>query len=193
MFEKLNEYAIDIETLSTSRLNLPAIAEIGAVKFDRTTGEILDQLHERIDLNSAMSIGKVDADTLRFWFAQKNAEEVMNKGYRASIVDAFISLEMFFGREKEKRIWAWGAEFDLRVIMGTSETINHPFDGMDEIDYRTVRDARTYCTELSEHFGIILPTQEAHTKHHALDDARHCALLVSTVYQHMNKAAERSA
>jgi len=189
---KITDYAIDIETLSTSRKNLPALVEIGAVKFDRESGVIIDEFHRYIELESALEYGTVDADTLNFWFAQSNAKMVMSEGPRTSIFDAFFGLESFlYCPDGRGRYWAWGAEFDLRVLIGTDEAISGPPGGEGQIPYRSVRDARTYCTELAEQFGIILPTQDARTKHNALDDAKHCARLVSGVYSQMMVAVER--
>lgn len=181
------DYAIDIETLSTSRVDLAAIVEIGAVEFDRETGAILQEFHERIDLDSALLYGKVDADTLRFWFSQPDAQAVMTQGCRLTIPGAFIRLNDFLTKGARTRYWAWGSEFDLRNIMGTIEAMGDPA----LINYHDVRDARTYCTELAEQFGIILPTQDQSTRHHALDDARHCARLVSGLYQQMMVIKER--
>lgn len=189
MLEATTDYAIDIESLSTSRVDLVAIVEIGAVEFDRETGAILREFHELIDLDSALLFGKVNADTLRFWFSQDHAEETMNIGYRQSIPDALMSLNSFLVKGARTRYWSWGSEFDLRNLKGTFETIGYP----DFLDHRDVRDARGYCTELSEQFGIELPRQDLSTKHHALDDARHCAKLVSGVYQQMMVVAERMA
>lgn len=184
------DYAIDLETLSTSRLELPAIVEIAAVEFDRCTGKIEREFHELIELESAMNIGKVDADTLRFWFSQKNAESVMNKGYRIGLYEAMISLGRFLNQGQDRRIWSWGAEFDLRIVLATNQAMNDPL-WPNPIIYKDIRDARTYCTEIAEQFGIILPTQNLKTKHSALDDAIHCARLVSGVYSQMMVAAER--
>jgi hypothetical protein len=181
------DYAIDIETLSTSRWKLPAIVEIGAVAFDRETGAIEREFHERIDLDDALHLGNVDGDALRFWFGQPHAHSVMAKGYRQTIRGALIGLYVFLTKGASTNYWAWGAEFDMRILMGTIEAMSD----MDWIDYHEVRDARTYCNELAAQFGIVQPVQDPRTKHNALEDAKHCARLVSGVYQQMMVIKER--
>jgi len=62
------DISIDIETLGTS--NEAPVATIGAVQFDRSTGEFKKEFYERILLDSALKFGKADGDTIAFWLKQ---------------------------------------------------------------------------------------------------------------------------
>ena len=184
-----NDSAIDSETLGKSRAKLPAIVEIGAVAFDRESGKIQRELHVQIDLVSAVKSGHVDGETLTFWFSQPNAQQAMTRGARVHLNDALLALSSFV-TPGDSRIWSWGSDFDVRILGGAFEQsllMEWPWD------YRATRDARTYCTELAEQFGIVLPIQSPIGKHNALMDARHCAHLVSGVHQQMMVLSEACA
>lgn len=42
---KKNDFMIDVRTITTNRLKLPTVVEVGVVKFDRENAEILDDGH----------------------------------------------------------------------------------------------------------------------------------------------------
>ncbi len=195
------ELSIDLEALSVSRDQLPAMIEIGVVAFDRSRPAddcVVASFQRAIPFATATNCGSVDSDTLAFWEERgiKGGNDCLpgeKSGPLISLVQLSGFLELTLGRpmpellnDKSIRWWAWGAEYDLRIIQGLSERVGLPMP----IPYRGVRDARTYCTELADQFGIVLPKQDPATKHNALDDARHCARLVTGVTQSMEVIRE---
>lgn len=187
------DIAIDLETLSTSREHLPAVWEAGAVVFDRSrpAGDcVVDEIHWRTNPGIAQMHGHAHSDTLS-WLAMARPD-FADAGHQRSTYDLFSDLRGLLAANgvvdaRHVRWWAWGAEYDLRILQGLIErliVLNIP------LHYQQVRDARTYCTELADQFGIQLPKQDHATKHNALDDARHCARLVTGVTQQMEVIRE---
>lgn len=188
------DIAIDLETLSASREHLPAVWEVGAVVFDRSrpadccvVGDYIWQTHP-----SMAELHGISDWATRSWLAVSRPDlEAIRLHHSAR--EMISTLANFLGHHggdiagKNVRWWAWGAEFDLRILQGLIERVIVPDF---PIHYRHVRDARTYCTELSEQFGIVLPKQDQATKHNAIDDARHCARLVTGVTQQMDVIRE---
>ncbi|MFI9652913.1 3'-5' exoribonuclease [Guyparkeria sp. GHLCS8-2] len=190
------DIAIDLETLSTSREHLPAVVEIGAVVFDRSlpADECVTAFVTANTVPSMAEAGGYSDQATRDCLADERPILSAGGNYNCNgpwemLWRLSAWLESVDARSPDDATWwAWGAEFDMRILQGLVERAGVAGDF--PIHYRHVRDARTYCTELSEQFGIVLPKQDPDTKHHAVKDAAHCARLVTGVTQSMEVIRE---
>ena len=108
---------VDLETLGTD-LNSVIVA-IGAVKFDISTGEIIDTFYAPVDPESCQKIGMViDAATVWWWMhPDRNAarEELLRDEYREDVVNALGAFATWYGVDALP-IWGNGCMFDNQIL-----------------------------------------------------------------------------
>lgn len=155
---------LDLETLASKAPNA-AIISIGAVKFnpdfafDPVTAP---KFYQVIDIEDAMKYGRVEADTLKWWFDQKTAARKVFKCKRAVTLDeALLGFNEWYGGH-DLPVWGNGATFDNVVLTSAYQAtgIDRPWS------YRVDRCFRTLK-------NILPPVDEPEygVKHNALDDA----------------------
>lgn len=179
------DISIDIETLGT-RFDAPVIA-IGAVVFDRLTGNTGAEFYQEIDLDSAIRAGRVDGSTLSWWMTQSaTARGVFpvkkDKGSLATVLCNFAD----FCRSISGGVpivWGNGATFDITILEHAfavgSVGLSAPWH------YTNVRDMRTLVDVSGLALGAVPSVGVAHN---ALDDAKYQAHYIAAALMKVAKA-----
>lgn len=159
----MKDVMIDIETLGTTPGSV--ILSIGAVRFNMNTGELGDEMHAKIDINSSMDCGlNINPNTLKWWMNQdKEArDKVISGDYPLNVALGKLSI---FLKEGDF-LWGNSARFDLGLLeyAYNSVELDKPWD------FRNERDVRTLVAFKPE---IKANLQFDGTKHDALDDCKH--------------------
>ena len=157
----MKDVMIDFETLDTSPNAV--VVQIGAVEFDRTTGEIGREFKVNVDAQSAVNSGAtLNASTVEFWLNQSNeARASILASPKIPIYKAFDDLNKFLSNCKY--IWSH-ATFDFVILCQTLNRLHIK----PNFSYRSARDIRT-LVDLSG--GGTTAAREG-THHDALDDCR---------------------
>lgn len=160
----MTDVMIDLETLAVSVD--ACIVQVGAVYFDRYTGERGDIYKANVDVASGVTSGaKLDPDTVLWWIGQ-SAES------RASILaepkiefgQAMTELNLFLS--KAHHIWSH-ATFDFVIVMQAFKRLKlKPL-----FSYKRARDIRTLM-DLAGKNGSIKARHQG-VPHDALDDCYH--------------------
>lgn len=177
----MRDLSIDLETLGTTPGS--AILSIGAVLFDRDTGQLGAEFYKAIDLDSAMKNGTVSASTLRWWMNQdEDAKAVLIKPsgpFSAAILD----FQAFVASLSDDIVpWGNGATFDVSIL---EHAIRHcgsepPWHFRDVRDMRTLMDV---AKTLHDFDRTDFDFDFQGVAHNALDDARHQARLISAAWR----------
>lgn len=170
-------FMLDLETLSTRRD--AAIAQIGVTEFDPFTDRIGPGRCYNISLADAVQHGRVDGETLGWWFQQK--PEVIASVFgpsRCGLKDALLDLADFLHRQgpryanhttgEEFVVWADPSEFDHSIVVEACDRLGITWPW----PRRATRDMRTF-KELA--WAIVpkgdLPKDVGVGTHNALSDA----------------------
>lgn len=162
---KYPDLMIDLETMGANN-NAPIVA-IGAVAFNRATGEVGPTFYTGVNLTSSTKHGGVmDASTVLFWLKQSDeARQALTKG-ATTLPLALTDFDKFVRENTDPdKVWVWacGTDFDcviLRNAYQRAAKAEAPWKFWNQKDYRTLRDLHT--GKLPERTG---------THHNALDDA----------------------
>lgn len=182
--EIMKDISIDIETLST-RFDA-AILSIGAVAFNRDTGELGERMYAEVDVDSAMAKGHVSGSTLEWWMQQDGqARQVFISTNKTHLVVALGRLSRFLARHPDAKVWGNGATFDITIL-------EHAYASMGLTvpwKYFNIRDMRTIM-EAATALGFdkrSMPFEG--TKHNAVDDAAHQARVIARAWSTFSLAA----
>ena len=156
---------IDIETLGLEPG--AAILSIGAVKFDASG--IGEELHRAIDVRSCEEAGlSVDMETLDWHIVECSTFD--GRTLTDGVELATALRDFYTWAETADEYWANSPKFDATILEEAAE----PFGIEMPWEYYELRDVRT----IKNVPGVEEPSFEG-TEHHALDDAKHQARLVS--------------
>lgn len=175
-FEQFGNVMIDIETLSTHKD--AAIIEIGAVEFNKFTGEIGGTFNFIIDSSDWCKNDRhIDGETIQWWFKQSNAVRkrfsVKQEGVEyGNLHRALIDLTYFImdcdsiDEDKNVVVWGNGSSFDIAIL---ESAYNH-FDMNLPWKFWSVNDVRTIVA--------LNPSVKGNckcngTKHSAVDDCKY--------------------
>lgn len=154
---------LDLETLGTR--NDAMIIQVGAVYFDRMTGELGREFATCIDPGNYGDKFTVDYDTVKWWFEQSDAARGLVLRTPMSLVEAIFGLTHFLEGE-DITLWSH-ATFDMPILQHAFQTV-----GMkNPVPFRNMRDLRTLM-DLADHHSDA-PREGCH--HNALDDAKYQA------------------
>lgn len=158
----MKDLMIDIETLSTKKN--AAILSIGAVYFDRSSGEIGNTFYARISKDSALNYGVSDDSTLKWWEEQSEEARAEAFGGKLHAHDVAESLSEFI--EPDTKLWGNGSVFDITILENWFDSV-----GIDTPwDFWNIRDVRT----IVDWFDIDVKSFSRDGVHHnALDDCLH--------------------
>jgi exodeoxyribonuclease VIII len=180
---KQNNISLDIETAGKGPN--AAIVSIGAVVFDPLTGELGSEFYQVIKLASSANYGKLDADTLQWWFKQTpQAQAVFND---TSAVSLRTALELFSawleqtGPVKTRMVWGNGPAFDNVIVSSAYNAIEIKTPWYFNND-RCVRTILNMARDIVDYDAKAELKLEG-TAHNALDDAKYQARYVSAAYQ----------
>lgn len=159
---------LDLETFG----NTPqaAINQIGAVAFDRYTGEVIGGYKVNIDAQTCIDLGMtMDVSTINWWLKQSEAaRQSITSGDKQHIKTAlrelneFIQAKMNVKDDHQAILWCH-ATFDEPILSNAYKACNiRPF-----WKYRNVRDLRT-IVDLAEY--NVPKDQNSGVAHDALDD-----------------------
>lgn len=153
---------LDFETLGNGTNK--CICQVGAVYFDKVTGELGSEFKMNIDANSHEVLGgKLDSTTVYWWLQQSDDARKSLLIDRHDIRNVFLKLNEFLA--PSKRIWSH-ATFDFVTLMETMKQLNLKpnFKYNQGLDLRTL----TYLS------GIKVDKVVRQGIHHdALDDCKH--------------------
>ena len=105
-----NVFMVDIETMGL--LPGSALLEIAAAEFDPTTGAVLREWTERIDLLDSISRGfTVDPETAGFHLRNKYPGDLRGR----PVWRVLTALDAFLHKNSEVvTVWAWGKDFEAK-------------------------------------------------------------------------------
>ena len=139
----MKDVMIDLETFGNGPNKV--ICQIGAVYFDRTTGELGQTFEVNVDARSSQAFGGViDADTVYWWLQQSDEARKSLLENKISLREALESLNLFL--VNADRIWSH-ATFDFVTIMDAFRAVSLKpcFSHKAGMDLRTL----TYLAKIS--------------------------------------------
>lgn len=139
---EIMDIMVDIETLGTATDSV--ITQIGAVKFERMTGKIIEKFVVNIDIQDCLRLGlTVDAGAVKFWFDQtkrtflENTVPLERALYRFGVFCTDPEIYTGFKTGPHKG-WAH-ATFDFPILDNAYRKIGLTFP----MKHRNLRDIRT--------------------------------------------------
>ena len=177
-YHKYGNIMIDLETLSTHKN--AAIIEIGAVEFNKHTGEIGDKLDIIINPSDWCKNDRhVDGGTIQWWFKQTNDARKRFVKQQDDVV--YLNLEAALNRlkyfimdcdclaEDDENVVMWGngATMDIAILESAYNYFNLPIPWK----YWSVNDVRTIVDlnpKIKEHCKF-----DVGIKHSAVADCLH--------------------
>jgi hypothetical protein len=151
-FEKYGSVMIDLETLSTH--TNAAIIEIGAVEFNKETGEVGEKFNVIIEPSDWCKNDRhVDGETIQWWFNQTNEarERFVTEQNDVAYLDlnhALTALKYFLmdcdsvDDDKDVVVWGNGSTMDITILESAYEYfgIEIPWKYWAVNDVRTIVD-----------------------------------------------------
>lgn len=158
----MKDVMLDFETFGNGKN--AAVCQVGAIYFDRKTGELGKQFYCNIDVRTAVKSGaEIDADTVYWWLGQaREAQESVTSGQLFDINVVFKDLNEFLA--DANAIWSH-ATFDFVILQETIKRLGIK----PKYSFRAARDIRTLndlAPRVSD--GAIFEG----TPHDALDDCK---------------------
>lgn len=154
---------LDFETLGNGKDK--CLCQVGAIYFDRVTGELGDSFKANIDAESHVRAGgKIDAQTVYWWLAQSDAaRSSILAGELRDVTTVMTELNDFL--MYADRIWSH-ATFDFVTLNDTLRQLNIK----PKFNYKSGLDLRTlvYLAGTS-----VSSVERSGTHHDALDDCKH--------------------
>lgn len=160
MKKKYPDVMIDIETLG--RTAGCAVLSIGAVTFDRITGEIGDIFYVCMGAENAKKFGSVDPETMQWWMGQADQAKQDAFNGDADPVEAAKSFASWLSPNDKP--WGNGSVFDITILEAwfAATGVKVPWQFWNIRDVRTVIDIADVNPKKFQRKG---------TYHNALDDA----------------------
>lgn len=172
-----DDISIDLESVSTRPDG--AIVSIGAVCFDRRTGELGPTFHVVCDWK-ADAKGHVHQGTLEWWRNQEPNDVVFSNDIEREPLHKALSM-----LQKFADAWACPMTFWWQRGNMDQQWLDNAFErcGMDTPwNFSQWMDQRTLCRELQRDEVVFIGN-----KHDALDDARHQAQCILLALKTVNR------
>lgn len=174
---------IDLETMGTEPDTV--ICSVGATFFSPDTGDLGPCYYARVEWEDGAQEGRtITPQTEAFWRRQgvEATKEIFDRNDRHSLEDVLSHFRVWLHTQGGKNIIVWGngATFDISIL-------ENAYGSGDDAPWKfwNVRDVRTIC-HLADHIynhKKDFPFNGA--EHHAMDDAKHQAVYVSKMWQHL--------
>ena len=171
----MNDISFDCETLGIEDDAL--ILSIGAVRFDRKTGELGTEFYRLLEITDGPCGGSISASTVQWWMVQSEAARMAVfdrslprmdlRGALLDFVEFCAGADTFWQRGDKDAQWLNSAY--KRSGLGADEA---PWESWQ------IRDQRT----LSVEFGHLITKAPRGTAHNALADAKAQAVEVIGIY-----------
>lgn len=176
----MKDVMLDFETLGNGKSK--CLVQVGAIYFDKATGELGKELKINIDASShERAGGMLDAKTVYWWLAQSN--EARNSIIAEPRVDVTIAINQLNDfLEGASRIWSH-ATFDFVTLIQTLSDLNIK----PKFSYKSGLDLRTlvYLGNVN-----VDKTQRTGVHHDALEDCKHqvkyCVAAVNAIKSDRN-------
>lgn len=180
--EAMRDWSIDLETLDNRPTSV--ILSIGAVLFDRDTGELGTRVYYEINLDDAMAAGTVSGSTLSWWMQQGDkARRVFGDQRKVPLRTALEGLATSMRATPGPRVWGNGSSFDISILehawSRAGGTLELPWKFWDVRDMRTTIDDAGIDVKALPRVG---------THHNALDDAEFQAIAISLARRRIRAA-----
>lgn len=170
----MKDLMIDLETLGT-KPNSPIIA-IGAVFFDRKTGELGASFESVVEFDSACEDRAIDPSTVAWWMGQSDAARKGVLRGENKMARALADFVYFVKDNSEGTVHPWGngSTFDISMLENCLEQFGYETPW----PFWAIRDCRTVeCIS-----GIDKRHFKREGVHHwALDDAKHQVKYISAM------------
>lgn len=178
---KYGHVMIDIETLGTSPGAV--ICSIGVVEFGLYSGNVGRKFYEKIDVESAKSVGlKLEWETLKWWLGQSKEAQMEMVSDARPINQVLFALTHFIISCERDNVWVWGnsARFDLGLLEAAYRAIGQeiPWNHHNERDVRTL-------VSFAPHVKKEMPFEGV--KHNPIDDCLHQIAYCSEIYRQINR------
>ncbi|RDE25166.1 3'-5' exoribonuclease [Motiliproteus coralliicola] len=186
------DVSFDLETLGVA--DDAVIISIGAVVFNRESGEIIERFYAAIDPECEIELvnASISASTLKWWMTQR--AEVLAQAFEEAKnpIEALSELFDMLSKYTIQGYWGNGATFDITKLgqMAKRYSLTAPWDNP------TIPHSFTYVRDLRTLMGIAtslgfnktsVPRVGDH--HNALDDAEYQANLVTHATNFISTAA----
>lgn len=171
---KYKHVMVDIETMGHNS-NAPVLS-IGAVEFDPFS-QVLDEneFYEAVDFESALTIGRPDGSTMKWWMQQgEAARKAITMDGQPDIASVLADFHEWYQASRFTHFWCYGANFDEVILRNAFAE----FEMTPPWGYRDVRCARTLLAITGQP-----KTKGGGVEHVALDDAKQHARDVQVVFQ----------
>lgn len=190
---------LDLETLGTSEDSRMVILSIGAVAFDITEAENLEdiapdrQFHCYLDIHQQVKYGRhTDPSTILWWLEQNDhARHAVVDGQRRStgVASALLSFNEFMENFRAQHLWGNGSDFDCKAI----RTLYNDIDLRCSIPWYGNRCMRT----LKNMYRMVHDTRDmpnvdmkSRVAHDALNDALYQTLVTQRMYRELSHGAK---
>lgn len=179
----MNHMMIDIETCG-QRANAPVLS-IGAVMFDPFKGGTGDEFYVAISPVDAFRHGVPDGDTFKWWMDQADPARKAATTGQKTLAEGLAELTKF-GRSdwKDIEVWGNGPSFDMTIL---EYAYYKALGQLAPWKFWNVRCCRTIAAVAGRRPPKI--EASAGVYHNALDDARHQAMWVSSMWQQVKGKA----
>lgn len=174
------DVSIDLETLGTR----PgcAVLSIGAVVFNRHSGELGPEFHVVINRKSCLKNGLFEEQsTLDWWSRQSDeARKVLKDAETAEngLGGALIALTGYLQKmgKRDLLVWGCGSDFDIGILTHCYAVMNQPLPWMfwNSRCLRTLRDMAGPSHRPEKKNGVA---------HSAIDDARNQAMEACQIFK----------
>lgn len=150
---------VDIETLGTKTGSV--ITQIGAVYFNRSTGELGEEMLVNVSIDDCLKNGlRVDGGAIKFWFEQPH------KDFLKAPVGLSKALQLLRDFYKRDTITWSHATFDMTQIAEAYYKLGQNCP----IPYRKMRDIRTLVDLANIEYN---KPKNVNKTHNALDDCKY--------------------
>lgn len=158
----MKDVMLDFETFGNGKN--AAVVQVGAIYFNRQTGELGKEFFANIDARTAVKSGaEIDADTVYWWLSQsQEAILSVTTGHLFDIKTVFLDLNAFLA--DANAIWSH-ATFDFVILQETMKRLGLK----PQYSFRAARDLRTLNDLAPKDAGAA---SFVGTPHNALDDCR---------------------
>jgi len=130
----MKDIMIDVETLGTAPGSV--VTQIGAVYFDRDTGELGSEMLVNLNIDDCLNAGLVvDGGSLKFWFDQPRENASFTKN-AVPLTKGLQTLRDFY--DGKALVWSH-ATFDFPILHSAYRAIGQKLC----FPYRNLRDIRT--------------------------------------------------
>lgn len=182
----MRDISLDIESAGVTAGH--AVVNIGAVYFDRRTGQLGERFDVSLDVQDLRSRGYLfNESTMEWWESQPEGVREHCWAGIVPVPDALAALAAFLEqgrREGDHKVWVKGEHMDIALLefMYAAEHMPVPWH------FRAPRDVRTYEQALEDmHRETEFRILREGKSHTGLGDAIYQARWICAAYKELNR------